>query len=166
MLEVQLDNMNPVTSMVTFIMTLTFMVTPWPLAWLVAMVRVMWRGSVVGVAIMAAVRCCVVGVDGCYGNILVADGHRCNRCTGCYGNTTHQSQKLVNCWCHLHFTVIERKWYYVVVYELFQHENRNTSALNTLKTLNFMGTKFNGLNMMGMFLDTWICGFQIKHNIS
>jgi len=33
---------------------------------------------------------------------------------------------------------------------------------------NFMGTKFReyDLNIMGMFVDTWIGGFQIKHNIA
>ena len=35
-----------------------------------------------------------------------------------------------------------------------------------VKSFNFMDMKFCGLIMMGMFLGTWIHGFQIKHIIT
>jgi len=31
----------------------------------------------------------------------------------------------------------------------------------TVKSLNLLGTKFRGLTMIDMLVDTWICGFQI-----
>jgi len=37
---------------------------------------------------------------------------------------------------------------------------------NTVKSFNFMGTKFYILTAMDMFVDTWIHGFQIMHNIT
>jgi len=36
----------------------------------------------------------------------------------------------------------------------------------TVKSFNFVGTKFSGLMTMNMFMDTWICGFQIILNIT
>ena len=36
----------------------------------------------------------------------------------------------------------------------------------TVKSLNFMGMKFCGLTTLDMFVDTWICGFQIICNIT
>jgi len=36
----------------------------------------------------------------------------------------------------------------------------------TVKSFNFMGKHFCGLNMMDMFVDTCIRGFQIIHNIT
>jgi len=38
-------------------------------------------------------------------------------------------------------------------------------GLYTVKSFYFVGTKFHGL-MMDMFVDTWICGFQIILNIT
>ena len=38
--------------------------------------------------------------------------------------------------------------------------------LNPVKSFNFVGTKFRGLTMMDMFVDTWVCGFQIIRNIT
>ena len=35
---------------------------------------------------------------------------------------------------------------------------------DTVKSFNFMGTKFRGLTSIDMFVDTWIRGFQIIHN--
>jgi len=34
-----------------------------------------------------------------------------------------------------------------------------------MKSFHFMGTKFSGLTMKDMFVDTWICWFQIIRNI-
>jgi len=49
----------------------------------------------------------------------------------------------------------------------FLHEEKGDVQSNviTLKSFNFMGTKFRDLTTMDMFVDTSPCGFQIIPNI-
>jgi len=37
--------------------------------------------------------------------------------------------------------------------------------IGTVKSFHFVGTKLSGFTMIDMFMDTWICGFQIILNI-
>jgi len=48
-----------------------------------------------------------------------------------------------------------------MMYFLTQHTRAGTE-----KSLNFMGTKFRGLMMMDIFVDTWIRWVQTTHNIT
>ena len=42
----------------------------------------------------------------------------------------------------------------------------HVQMLCNVKSFNFMVSKFRGFMMMDMFMDTLICGFQIKRNIT
>ena len=50
--------------------------------------------------------------------------------------------------------------FFITMYVYFYH------LLLTVKSFNFMGTKFRRLMTMDMFIETWICGFQIVGNIT
>ena len=83
-------------------------------------------------------------------------------------NVTQKIQSLIGPWCFvlwcgiishflLDFTSFWMVWQMVCWY---------FNSQTTVKLFNFIGMKFHGLSTLNMFVNTWICGFQIICNIT